>query len=72
MTAPAFSTTGKALLTIHEAAELLSTSPSSLRRYIDRKLIAICKPGGRRGKIFIRPSDLDAFLDRTRRAAIGE
>jgi excisionase family DNA binding protein len=65
-------TTGKALLTVHEAAELLHTSPTTLRRYIKRKLIAICKPGGRMGKVFIRPADLDAFLLRTRRSAIGE
>lgn len=67
-----FDTTGKALLTISEAAKLLHTSPSSLRRYIGKKLVAVCKPGGKRGKVFIRPADLDAFLQRTRRAAIGE
>lgn len=65
-------TTGKALLTIEEAAELLHTSISTLRRYIDQKRIAICKPGGKRGKVFIRPLDLEAFISRTRRAAIGE
>jgi excisionase family DNA binding protein len=73
MTAPSnFNTTGKALLTVQEAAELLHTSTSSLRRYIGKKLIAVCKPGGKMGKVFIRPADLDAFVLRTRRSAIGE
>lgn len=73
MNAPAnFNTIGKALLTIQEAAELLHTSPTSVRRWVHKKMIAVCKPGGKRGKVFIKPTDLDAFLERTRRAAIGE
>jgi excisionase family DNA binding protein len=64
--------TGKALLTVQEAADMIHLSVSTLRRYIDRKMVATCKPGGKMGKVFIRPADLDAFLNRTRRAAIGE
>lgn len=67
-----FNTIGKALLTIEEAAELLHVSMTTMRRYIDQKRIAICKPGGKRGKIYIRPTDLEAFILRSRRSAIGE
>ena len=64
--------TGKALLTLPETADMLGMSNQTLRRHIAAKRIAVCKPGGKRGKTFIRPADIDAFLLRSRRAAIGE
>jgi len=71
-TVPTFNTTGKALLPVEEVAEMMGLHPNTIRRYIDKKLIAVCKPGGKKGRVFIRPADLDAFLLRTRRSAIGE
>ena len=65
-------TTGKALLSLAEVSELTGLSLNTIRRHIDAKRIATCKPGGKNGKVYIRPADLDAFLLRSRRSAIGE
>lgn len=65
-------TTGKAYLTLNEAAEIARSSKPTLRRAIAAKRLSVIKPNGRFGKTLIRPSDLSRYLDGSRRLAVSE
>ncbi len=67
-----FNTTGKHLVTLAEAADLTHLSTVTLRRAVRGKKLAHYRPGGACGKILIKVGDLEAFMGRSRRSAIGE
>ena len=67
-----FDTTGKHLVTLAEAADLVHVSTVTLRRAVRDKKLAHYRPGGSGGKILIKVSDLESFMGRSRRSAIGE
>ena len=62
----------KPILTIEEAAAETIRSHWTLRRAISRRELATFRPGGARGKIYIRREDLNAYINRFRTAALGE
>jgi excisionase family DNA binding protein len=64
--------TGKAYLSIYEAAAIARLSAVTLRRAIKSKRLAVCKPNGKFGKILIRPADLVQYVEGSRRIAVGE
>ena len=70
--APQSITPKKVTLTLEEAALESGINSWSLRRLIRSRKLAVVRPGGSHGKIYIRRSDLEAFLDRSRVKAIGE
>lgn len=63
---------GKAYLTVNDAASVVRCSPDTIRRAIYSRRLACVKPSGRHGRTLIRTQDLDAWLERSRIAAIGE
>src|SRR5438552_2320344 len=63
---------GKAYVTINEAADFARCHPATIRRAISRRALAVCKPNGKHGRTLIRVTDLMAWLERSRIAAIGE
>lgn len=66
-------TAGKSFLTLAETAQLLNVSAKTVRRAIKAGRLASCRPYSKsRGKIFLRMADIDAFIGRSRRSAIGE
>ena len=64
--------TGKAYVTINEAANFARCHPATIRRAISRRALAVCKPNGKHGRSLIRTVDLMAWLERSRIGAIGE
>ena len=64
---------GKAFLTLVETSKLLNVSNKTIRRAIKAGRLASCRPYNKnRGKIFLRLADIEAFIERSRRSAIGE
>lgn len=64
--------TGKAYLSLNEAAAIVQLSTVTLRRAIKAKRLAVCKPNGKFGKSLIRRLDLIQYVEGARRAAVGE
>ena len=62
----------KTLLSLKEAQAELGISAWTLRRHIYASRIACIRPGGAHGRIYFRRSDIDAFIERSRYAAVGE
>jgi excisionase family DNA binding protein len=65
-------TTGVAYLKVEEAAELCRVSPCTIRRAIARRLLTCLKPNGRMGRVLIRPSDIEAWMERSAHYAVGD
>jgi excisionase family DNA binding protein len=65
-------TSGKAYLSIYEAATIVQLSVVTLRRAIKARRLAVCKPNGKFGKILIRPQDLTQYVEGNRHMAISE
>lgn len=67
-----FARVGKSTLTLAEAVSTTGVSDSTFRRAIRSRALAVYRPGGKRGKIFLTPQDLEAWFTRSRRASFGE
>jgi excisionase family DNA binding protein len=63
---------GRAFLTIPETAELLRLSQCSIRRLIASRRLAAIKLSGRYSRTLIAMKDVQALVERSRVAAIGE
>ena len=72
MSSGIFCMTGKAALTVKEAATLCRYSVATIRRAIAARRLAASKPNGRMGRTLIRPADLDAYIRRGMQIAIGD
>lgn len=59
------------LLTLREVSERTGMSIDSLRRDIRLRRLAVIRRS-KRGRIYVAEEDLKAFLNRLRRAAVGE
>jgi excisionase family DNA binding protein len=64
--------TNKAYVTIKEAADFCRCSQATIRRAIARRALAVYKLNGKHGRTLIRVTDLMAWLERSRIAAVGE
>ena len=53
--------TGKAYLTLEEAAQIARSSIGTLRRAIASKRLAACKPNGKYGRTLVRRQDLTRY-----------
>ena len=63
-TAPFLPSTGRAFLTIPEAAEIVRESQKTIRKRIKGNEIAYSRRGGKAGKVLIRPVDLETYARR--------
>jgi excisionase family DNA binding protein len=64
--------TTTAYLKVAEAAELCRCSQDTIRRAISARRLTCVKPSGKFGRTLIRPRDLEAYMLRATRYAIGE
>ena len=67
-----FRKNSKLFLDLREASAASNISSWTLRSDIRNRKLAVIRRGGRRGKILIAVSDLDAYLQRCRIAALDD